>query len=74
MLCADFVATQEDFLEVASADKWLGIGLAGPGITRFVVCPSHTFGPTGENAYCHPLKGQGHCLSAALYDMLLMSL
>ena len=45
MLCTDFVATQEDFLEVASADKWLGIGLAGPGITWFVVWPSHTVWP-----------------------------
>ena len=55
MLCTDFVATQEDFLEVASADKWLGIGLAGPGITWFVVWPSHTVWPHRENAYCHPL-------------------
>lgn len=39
-LCTDFVATQQDFLEVASIERWLGMGLAGPESTLIAMWTS----------------------------------
>lgn len=66
MLCTDFVATQEDFLEVASANKWLGIGLAGPGITWFVVWPSHTVWPHKGKCLLSSPQGTGPLIVSCL--------
>lgn len=73
MLSADFVATQENFLEVAPIAQWLGIGgCEGPGITWYGVWLWSTVWLHKGKSPLSPLKSM--IMSAVFWNTLLLPL